>query len=307
MNKFTKLSLCLCLLATVLFSACEKEYDSIETIDDTAIQAFVKASSIKYTKDTKGYYYSVTNQGAGPVVKNSDSVFYSYKFKTLNGQLLLESSDVMIPGKFLGYTDQFSINSTTVNYVFAPIREVLSKLNRGGKATLILPSNLAFGKNGLSAINVGSNENILVELGIYTQSKIHHINEFELDNFLRSNNLTTIKDPTRVRYIVAQQGTGATAINENSTVVYKYTGKLLNGIIFDSSTDGTFSSTFANISVQGWKNIVPKFTAGAKFRMFIPSDLAYGQAGSRNPSTGDFIIPRNAVLDFDIEIVSVTN
>ena len=305
MNKFTKISLCLCLLATVLFSACEKEYDSIETIDDAAIQAFVKASSVKYTKDTKGYYYSVTNQGTGPAVKNPDSVFYSYKFKTLNGQLLLESSDVMIPNKFLGYTDQFSISGT--NYLLTPVREVLSKLNRGGTASLILPSNLAFGKNGLSGINVGSNENILVELGLYTESKIHDIDELELDNFLRANNFTAIKDPSRVRYIVTQQGTGATAINENSTVVYKYTGRLLNGTIFDSSTDGTFSSTFARISVQGWKIIVPKFTAGAKFRMFIPSDLAYGQAGSQDPTTGVTIIPRNAVLDFDIEIVSVTN
>ena len=305
MNKFTKLSLCLCLLATVLFSACQKEYESIETIDDAAIQAFVKASSVKYTKDTKGYYYSITNQGTGSAVKNSDSVFYSYKFKTLNGQLLNQTSDFLILGNFLGYTDQFTIGGT--NYLFTPIREVLSKLNRGGTANLILPSNLAFGKNGLSAINVGSNENILVELGIYTESKIHDINELEINNFIKANNLTAIKDPSRVRYIVTQQGTGATAISENSTVVYKYTGRLLNGTVFDSSTDGTFSSTFAGITVQGWKNIVPKFTAGAKFRMFIPSDLAYGQAGSQNLSTGVFIIPRNAVLDFDIEIVSVTN
>jgi len=305
MNKFTKLSLCLFLLATVLFSACQKEYESIETIDDAAIQAFVKASSVKYTKDTKGYYYSITNQGTGSAVKNSDSVFYSYKFKTLNGQLLNQTSDFLILGNFLGYTDQFTIGGT--NYLFTPIREVLSKLNRGGTANLILPSNLAFGKNGLSAINVGSNENILVELGIYTESKIHDINELEINNFIKANNLTAIKDPSRVRYIVTQQGTGATAINENSTVVYKYTGRLLNGTVFDSSTDGTFSSTFAGITVQGWKNIVPKFTAGAKFRMFIPSDLAYGQAGSQNLSTGVFIIPRNAVLDFDIEIVSVTN
>jgi FKBP-type peptidyl-prolyl cis-trans isomerase len=302
MNKFTKLSLCLCLLATVLFSACEKEYDSIETIDDTAIQAFVKASSIKYTKDTKGYYYSVTNQGAGPVVKNSDSVFYSYKFKTLNGQLLNQSSDFFIPGTFLGYTDQFTISGT--NYLFTPIREVLSKLNRGGTATVILPSNLAFGKNGLSAINVGSNENILVELSIYTQTKIHDINELELNNFLKANNLTAIKDASRVRYIVTQQGTGAQVL-ASSTVSVNYTGRLLTGTIFNPATTAPVPFTLAE-TIKGW-DILKNFRVGTKLRLFVPSDLGYGQEGRRDLSTGVFIIPPNAGLDFDIEIVSVAN
>lgn len=302
MNKFTKISLCLCLLATVLFSACQKEYDSIETIDDAAIQTFVNASSIKYIKDTKGYYYSITNPGTGATVKNSDSVYYSYKFKTLSGQLLNESSNVLIPGTFLGYTDQFTISGTS--YLFTPIREVLSKLNRGGTATLIMPSNLAFGKNGLSAINVGSNENILVELGLYTESKIQDINELELNNFLRSNNLTAIKDPTRVRYIVTQQGTGDQVL-ASSTISVNYTGRLLTGTVFNPATTAPIPFTLAE-TIKGW-DILKNFRVGTKLRLFIPSDLGYGQAGSQDPSTGVFIIPRNADLDFDIEIVSVTN
>ncbi len=304
MNKFTKLSLCLCLLATVLFGACQKEYESIETIDDAAIQAFVKASSVKYTKDTKGYYYSVTNQGAGSPVKNSDSVFYSYKFKTLNGQLLNQTSDFLIPGNFLGYTDQFTIGGT--NYLFTPIREVLSKLNKGGTANLILPSNLAFGKNGLSAINVGSNENILVELGIYTESKIHDINELELNNFLRVNNLTAIKDPSRVRYIVTQQGTGD-QVSASSTISVNYTGRLLTGTVFNPATTAPIPFTLTE-TIKGW-SILKNFRVGTKLRLFIPSDLGYGQIGSIDLTTGrpDGRIPSNAVLDFDIEIVSVTN
>lgn len=304
MNKFTKLSLCLCLLATVLFSACEKEYDSIETIDDAAIQAFVKASSVKYTKDTKGYYYSITNPGTGAAVKNSDSVFYSYKFKTLNGQLLNQTSDFFIPGTFLGYTDQFTISGTS--YLLTPVREVLSKLNRGGTASLILPSNLAFGKNGLSGINVGSNENILVELGLYTESKIHDINELELNNFLRSNNLTAIKDPTRVRYIVTQQGTGDQVLS-SSTISVNYTGRLLTGTVFNPATTAPVSFKLAE-TITGW-GILKNFKAGTKLRLFIPSDLGYGQIGSIDQTTGrpDGRIPSNMDLDFDIEIVSVTN
>ncbi|MNK49190.1 putative FKBP-type peptidyl-prolyl cis-trans isomerase [compost metagenome] len=295
MNKFTQLSLFTLLLATVIFSSCKKEYESIETIDDAAIQAYLKKNNLSFEKDASGYYYKVTTDGTGDVIKNSDSVYYSYTFKTLSGQVLNQTSNVMIPGTFLGYTDRFTINN--VSYVFTPIREVLTKLKRGGNATLIMPSNMAFGKNGISFLNIGSNENILVNLGIYSESKVHQIDELEINNFLSANSLTAIKDPSRVRYIVTQQGTGDQVL-ASSTLSVNYTGRLLNGNIFDQTSGTALSIDLAN-AIKGW-GILKNFKAGTKIRLFIPSDLGYGQAGNGT-------IPGNAVLDFDIEIVSVTN
>ncbi|WP_175634100.1 FKBP-type peptidyl-prolyl cis-trans isomerase [Pedobacter ghigonis] len=295
MNKFTQLSLFTLLLATVIFSSCKKEYESIETIDDAAIQAYLKKNNLSFEKDASGYYYKVTTDGTGDVIKNSDSVYYSYTFRTLSGQVLNQTSNVMIPGTFLGYTDRFTINN--VSYVFTPIREVLTKLKRGGNATLIMPSNMAFGKNGISFLNIGSNENILVNLGIYSESKVHQIDELEINNFLSANSLTAIKDPSRVRYIVTQQGTGDQVL-ASSTLSVNYTGRLLNGNIFDQTSGTALSIDLAN-AIKGW-GILKNFKAGTKIRLFIPSDLGYGQAGNGT-------IPGNAVLDFDIEIVSVTN
>jgi len=295
MNNFTKLSLFTLLLATTIFSSCKKDYESIESVDDAAIQAYLKQNNLTFDKDTKGYYYKINTLGSGDVLQNQDSVFYSYTFKTLSGQVLNQTSNVMIPGTFLGYTDRFTINN--ISYVFTPIREVLTKLKRGGNATLIMPSNLAFGRNGVSVLNIGSNENILVELGIYSQQKIHQIDEVEMDNFLSANSLTAVKDPSRVRYIVTQQGTGDQVL-PSSTLSVNYTGRLLNGTQFDS-TSGTATSLELAGTIKGW-SILSNFKAGTKIRLFIPSDLAYGQGGFNG-------IPPNAVLDFDIEIVSVTN
>jgi FKBP-type peptidyl-prolyl cis-trans isomerase len=302
MNKFTKLSLFTLLLATVIFSSCKKEYESIESVDDTAIQTYLKQNNLTFTKDTKGYYYKINTPGTGTVIQNQDSVFYSYTFKTLSGQVLNQTSNVMIPGTFLGYTDRFTINGTS--YLFTPIREVLTKLKRGGKATVIMPSHLAFGKNGVSALNIGSNENILVDVGIYTETKVHEIDELEINNFLAANTLTAIKDPTRVRYIVTQQGTGD-PILASSTLSVNYTGRLLSGTIFDQ-TSGTAASIVLSDAIKGW-DILRNFKVGTKIRLFIPSDLAYGQAGRYDSTSGAYIIPPNAVLDFDIEVVSVTN
>ncbi|QXU40646.1 FKBP-type peptidyl-prolyl cis-trans isomerase [Pedobacter sp. D749] len=289
MNKFTKLGLFTLLLATVVFSSCKKEYETIESVDDTAIQTYLKQNNLSFTKDaTKGYYYKITTQGTGSAVANQDSVYYTYTFKTLSGQVLKQISDLMILGTYLGYTDQFAINSNTVNYVFAPVREVLTKLNRGGQATLIMPSHLAFGKNGLSALNIGSNENILVDLVMYSESKRHEIDELEINKLIANNNLTMIKDPSRARYSITTPGTGTDAINLNSTIVANYTLRTLDGVVVPQA--GQITDVLSNL-FKGWQLILPgKVTAGGKLRLILPSDLTNG-----------------APLDFDIEIVSVTN
>ncbi|MDN3585149.1 hypothetical protein QWY86_00605 [Pedobacter aquatilis] len=287
MKNFTKISL-LVLLAAVLFTACEKQYDSIQVVDDNVIQTYIKQNNLTMTKDVTGYYYNIITPGIGSDLKNPDSIFYSYKFRLFNGTVLNNTSEYRIPGTFLGYTDRFTIGGTS--YMFTPVREVLSKLKKGGTATLILPSNLAFGRNGLTAINVGSNENIIVDLGIYNLSKKHEVDEFEINKFVSNNNLTVIKDPSRARYNIITPGTGTDIINTNSTIVAKYTVRYLDGSVLESNTDGSFSAVL-NSLYKGWQLILPgKVTAGGKLRLILPSDLTNGEA-----------------LDFDIEIVSVTN
>jgi len=289
MNKFTKLSLLTLFLATVLFSACKKEYESIQSIDESAIQSYIKSNNLSMTKSSTGYYYNVITPGTGAEIRNADSVYYSYTFKLFNGTVLNQTSDLTIPGTFLGYTDRFTIGGTS--YLFTPIREVLTMLKRGGTAKLIMPSYMAFGRNGLDAIGVGPNENIVVDLGIYSFTKRHEVDEYEINKFIANKNLTMIKDPSRARYSISTPGTGTDAITTNSTIVVNYTGRYLDGTVFDSSSDGAFSSLLSDL-IKGWQLIIPgKLTAGGKMRLIVPADLAYG----------------NAVLDFDIEIVSVTN
>lgn len=289
MNKFTKLGLFTLLLATVIFSSCKKEYDSIESVDDAAIQAYLKKNNLNYSKDATGYYYSVPVNSPGTALKYSDSVFYSYTFKTLGGQVLNQTSDLMIPGTYLGYTSSFTIGSNS--YAFTPIRDVLLKLKRGEKGTVIMPSNMAFGKNGISTLNIGSNENIIVDLGIYSFTKKHEVDEFEINKFITDNKLTMTKDPSRARYNIITPGTGADVITTNSTIVVNYTVRYLDGTQLETSAEGGYSNVLNGL-YKGWQIVLPgRVTAGGKLRLIIPSDLG----GGTTP------------LDFDIEIVSVTN
>jgi len=79
-----------------------------------------------------------------------------------------------------------------------------------------------------------------------------------------------------------------------------YEGKLLNGTIFDSSIQRGKTATFAvNGVILGWQEALPLMKVGAKWQLFIPSNLAYGYYGSR-PSIGP-----NETLIFDVELIDI--
>lgn len=271
----------------VIFGSCKKEYETVEELDNKNIKAYKEAHGNLTFTDVKGYSYTITDAGTGSAVKNSDSVYYSYTFKSVSGTVYNQTSDLMIPGTLLGYTNQFVIGSTT--YSFTPIREVLGKLKKGGKAILLLPSRMAFGKNGLSSFGIGSNETIVVELGLYDFSKKHEVDAYEIATFISRNGLAFDTDASGIRYNVSAAGTGTDAIGEFSNLVVNYTGRYLDGTVFDSGTGVTFR---LDQLIKGWQVILPgRITAGGKIRIIVPSHLAY----DARP------------LDFDIEVTSVTN
>ncbi|RYF19178.1 MAG: hypothetical protein EOO42_14745 [Flavobacteriales bacterium] len=146
---------------------------------------------------------------------------------------------------------------------------------------------MAFGKNGLSAFGIGSNEILVVELGLYTFAKRHEVDAYEIPTFITRNNLTFTTDPSGVRYNVSAAGTGTDAIGPHTTFVCNYTGRYLDGSVFDSGTGVTFR---LGEVIKGWDVIAGKITAGGKIRIIIPSHLAYGARP----------------LDFDIEVTTVT-
>lgn len=107
-----------------------------------------------------------------------------------------------------------------------------------------------------------------------------------------------------LQYKVIKEGTGATP-KKTSTVSTHYRGTLINGTVFDNSYEGE-APTEADKPVSfpvdkviaGWTEALQLMKVGAKYRLFIPSDLAYGENGP--PTIGP-----NSVLIFDIELIDV--
>lgn len=80
-----------------------------------------------------------------------------------------------------------------------------------------------------------------------------------------------------------------------------YHGTLTDGAIFDSSVDRGEPATFpVNRVIQGWQEGIPLMSVGAKYRFFIPQDLAYGM---QPPPQS--IIPAGATLIFEVELLEI--
>jgi FKBP-type peptidyl-prolyl cis-trans isomerase FklB len=121
------------------------------------------------------------------------------------------------------------------------------------------------------------------------------------EEFLRINKEKSgvVTLPSGLQYEVLQEGAGAKP-KSTDNVKCHYEGRLINGQVFDSSIKRGEPATFRlNQVIKGWTEGLQLMSAGAKYRFFIPSDLAYGTSGA-----GELIGP-NSTLVFDVELLEI--
>ena len=121
-------------------------------------------------------------------------------------------------------------------------------------------------------------------------------NTFLTENAKDQEVLTT---DSGLQYKVLQQGTGEQYPKATDKVTVHYHGTLIDGRVFDSSVDRGEPITFGlNQVIKGWTEGVQLMVVGDKIRLFIPSELAYGQG-----SAG--IITPGSTLIFDVELLAI--
>ena len=128
-------------------------------------------------------------------------------------------------------------------------------------------------------------------------------NKAEGEAFLAQNasksGVTTL--PSGLQFEVLTQGTGNKP-SLGSSVTTHYHGTLINGTVFDSSYQRGQPATFpVNGVIAGWTEALQLMPEGSKYRLYIPSDLAYGKRGAGRD------IPGDTALIFDVELIKVNN
>lgn len=167
-------------------------------------------------------------------------------------------------------------------------------------------------KDGLSGAKLRLSDNEIREIMTSFQQKIRakqedmrktagEKNKKDEEEFLAQNKkkegVTTL--PSGLQYKIIKPGEGKKP-NLADTVTVHYRGTLLDGTEFDSSFRRGQPATFPVSSViRGWTEALQLMQEGAKWQLFIPSGLAYGDKGA-----GQIIGP-NAALIFEVELISI--
>ncbi|TRW98519.1 FKBP-type peptidyl-prolyl cis-trans isomerase [Candidatus Methylobacter oryzae] len=120
---------------------------------------------------------------------------------------------------------------------------------------------------------------------------------FLTENAKKPNIVTTASG---LQYEILTPGTGTASPSATDNVTVHYKGTTIDGTEFDSSYSRGEPATFPlNRVIKGWTEGVQLMKEGAKYRFFIPSELAYGEQGA-----GRAIGP-NAALIFDVELIKI--
>ncbi|MBE6300123.1 MAG: FKBP-type peptidyl-prolyl cis-trans isomerase [Bacteroidales bacterium] len=121
-------------------------------------------------------------------------------------------------------------------------------------------------------------------------------NKFLAENGKREGVVTL---PSGLQYEIITEGTGKKP-SATDTVSCHYHGTLIDGTVFDSSVMRNQPAEFpVNGVIKGWVEALQLMSEGAKWKLFIPANLAYGERGA-----GQSIEP-NSTLIFEVELLKV--
>ncbi len=171
--------------------------------------------------------------------------------------------------------------------------EGIEGMKVGGTRTIIIPSDLAYGKQGIGPIPPNTNLKAVITLVDAKEPIV--ANMWNVD----STKYKTTKDG--LKYAIVEEGTGAQP-DSGDLVTVDYSGYLAkDSTKFDSSVERDEPFTFklgAHMVIPGWDEGIALMKKGGKARLVIPPSLGYGNRPNH-------VIPPNSTLIFDVHLIDV--
>lgn len=132
-------------------------------------------------------------------------------------------------------------------------------------------------------------------------ARMGEVNRIAGEDFLKKNadREEVLTTPSGLQYEIIKEGDGEQP-KPSDIVTVHYEGRLIDGTVFDSSLERGEPATFpVGQVIPGWTEALQLMKVGAKWRLFIPSHLAYGQQGAGG------VIGPNATLIFDVDLIAI--
>jgi FKBP-type peptidyl-prolyl cis-trans isomerase FkpA len=271
------------------------------------------SNGYKQTDSGLTYKFHKSNRGPNPSIDNIVMIDFAYRYP--EDSVFFHSKDAGQPGY---------VKIEPSGYE-GDIYEALRMMTKGDSATFKFNAHSFFTISAGSPIVpdfINPDDSIYVDILMHDffnqeqfeahmakqreefmkDQEVASVNEMRrLEQYLEENNINEEPEESGMVIIVTEQGRGPQP-QTGQTVTAHYTGKLLDGTVFDSSVErGTpFSFTIGRGQViRGWDEGFSKLNVGSKARLIIPSHLAYGDR-DRGP-----VIKAFSTLIFDVELIDV--
>ncbi len=280
---------------------------AMEQKEKETLAKFITDNKITNAPQPSGLYYIEQTEGKGIKIDSGCQVIYNVKISMLDGkQVFGQDSMKFVFGKRPDMTG---------------FLEGIKLMKKGGKARLILPSQLAFGERGYREIPPYTTIIYDVQvLDVKSKAEYEKADAAEkkkaaqkkesakksesglLQKYLKDNKINAKPTASGLYYIEKVKGTGP-QVHAGSKVSVQYTGTLLDGKKFDSSRDKGGKPYDVEVGkgqvIKGWDEGLTKMCKGGKAILIVPSSMGYGEQGMGGN------IPPYSTLVFDLEVVDV--
>lgn len=251
------------------------------------MEEYVTANGLTAKKealyDYLGNYYPVytiveSKGDTSTTYTSNEAVWVAYTIRTLQNRVIetktAADSVLIYEGGYSGKILGLSVTSTTF-------------LGKGGKGSFLVPSTLGYGSNPPGGVEY--NAILIVDVEV-----LGRLSEPEQIGFYVKKNNFNATQVTDSGLMFSRLTTTTDSVANGPTVKVKYTGKFVNGHVFDESTSG---ATFELSGViPGFSEAIKLMRVGEKATAILPSKIAYGENGGGT-------MPVYMPLIFDIEVL----
>jgi FKBP-type peptidyl-prolyl cis-trans isomerase len=282
------------LLIFILFSCVEDELGIEQYYEnrDEGIAFLEKNKNIDGVITTvSGLQYEIIERGEGLSTLEKDIVKAKYKYTLIDGTVVFDSKNL---------SDE-DIEYIQVDRFISGIKEGIQLMNQGSKYIFYIPFELGY--NDLKVGNIDPFSTIILEIELIRIGN-------DGTDFLNQNKVAdgVVETESGLQYKILSVAENATFPSEFSTVKVNYSGKLIDGTVFDTTSnfvDDVEIKTPINLDVgqliSGFSEAVLEMNEGDVYEVYIPFNLGYG-------GQNDILdIPPFSVLIFEIELVEVLN
>lgn len=306
MKSYLKYTLISLLLISVL-AGCDKEYSTIEELDEQSIEAYVNQNSLAMTDyNNTGIKYQLSNQGNGKLLDFSKPVAAIFSIKSLDGKFIAADTLAVYNRYYglMGYLQPNGAGFADRELVPNLVKSVL--VNEGGTMRFILPSRLAYGRNGVASVagysdsEVPGNSSLDITVKLLKTDQLEQYADETIQQYLQKNSLSGFtKTSSGIYYKIGQVGTGS-PITVDSTITVEYTRRLLDGKVYETATATNPLTQRLSGLIPAWKEVVPLIKQGGTVRLITPYTQAYGKAEALQMGVAPFL-----QMDFDIKVTDV--